>query len=329
MAEQLQDIVFTTVFAVLVLCSLVGNILVLAIVLRNSSMHKPINLLLANLAVCDALFSAFLIPRFILIHAFKHPVGQVGDYLCKFVTGGNLTWTGGAASVFTLVAIALERYYSVVYPYAIKRRFTLNKVKVTALICWFCSLLLNTPLFLVSVYSIDQDFFIESWFSLEVSKAYSMVWFVMVGISPFALMVFCYYKIIQTLWGRSHSAPVTRQILNRSRKNVTKIVLLVTFIYSVTWFPALTYYAVVAYIGDVYGLGSVIHRVNQILTAVNAASNPCIYAFQLHSFRRTVVRMFRRQQRPGPIPLTNVFTIARFRTGRAYASNETMHNPRV
>jgi len=91
------------------------------------------NFLLLNLAVADIMVALFIAPRFILSHSFKHPDGRAGTLFCKLLTGGNFTWIGGAASVFTLVAIAFERYYAVMYPYGNKGKLTFNKLKV--LVC--------------------------------------------------------------------------------------------------------------------------------------------------------------------------------------------------
>ena len=84
------------------------------------SNRTPVNFLLLNLAVVDQMVALFIAPRFIFIHFFKHRDGWSGTIFCKLLTGGNLTWTGGAASVFTLVAIAFERFYDVMYPYGNK-----------------------------------------------------------------------------------------------------------------------------------------------------------------------------------------------------------------
>ena len=88
------------------------------------------NVLLLNLAVADMMVGLFIAPRFILIHLFKHPDGVAGKVFCELLTGGNLAWFGGIASVFTLVVIAFERYYAVMYPYGNRGKLTYNKLKV-------------------------------------------------------------------------------------------------------------------------------------------------------------------------------------------------------
>ena len=88
-----------------------------------------------NLAFADLTVATFLGPRNIFMHIFTHPDGVTGDVLCKLLTGGNLAWIGAAVSVFTLVAIAIERYCAVLYPYENKGRLTNRKLKV----CIRCS----------------------------------------------------------------------------------------------------------------------------------------------------------------------------------------------
>ena len=61
--------------------------------------------------------------------------------MCKFITGGNFIWIGGGASVFSLAAIAFERYLTVDRPRGelLERR---NSRRLTAAIMgsWIYSL---------------------------------------------------------------------------------------------------------------------------------------------------------------------------------------------
>ena len=83
--------------------------------------------MLMNLAVADMMVALFIGQRFVVVHFFEHPQGLAGTVLCK---SHNFSWVGGAASVFTLVVIACERYYAVIYPYGNKGKLTDEKVKV-------------------------------------------------------------------------------------------------------------------------------------------------------------------------------------------------------
>lgn len=76
------------------------------------------------------MYSIFLTPELILSHISTHPEGVTGKVLCTLTTDGNLAWVGGASSVITLVAIATERYYAVIYPHGNKGKLTMRKLKV-------------------------------------------------------------------------------------------------------------------------------------------------------------------------------------------------------
>ena len=84
-----------------------------------------------NLAVADITFAVFLAPKFILNHTFTHSDGAVGKALCRLLTGGTLGWLGGVSSAFTLVVIAVERYFAVMYPHGNKGRLTKRKLKAS------------------------------------------------------------------------------------------------------------------------------------------------------------------------------------------------------
>lgn len=93
-----------------------------------------------NLAVADITYATFNLPQLVISHINGHPEGVAGRVLCIF-RNGFLAWVGGGASIFTLVAIATERYYAVIYPLGNKEKLTIRKLKVT----FFGSTAMLTP----------------------------------------------------------------------------------------------------------------------------------------------------------------------------------------
>lgn len=93
--------------------------------------RSPMNYLLLNLAIADIMYAAFIAPRVYFQLTFNHPDGVIGTVFCKFVTDGSVAWIGGASSIVTLTAIAIERYYAVMYPHGNKWKLTEQKLKVS------------------------------------------------------------------------------------------------------------------------------------------------------------------------------------------------------
>lgn len=87
------------------------------------------NYLILNLAVADIVVALFVVPRFILVNAYKHPDGMAGTVICRILTGGNLSWIGAVASAFTLAVVAVERYYAIMNPQG--NQLTAAKVEVS------------------------------------------------------------------------------------------------------------------------------------------------------------------------------------------------------
>ena len=85
-----------------------------------------------NLAVADILYATFIAPRIFYKLLFSHPDGVIGPGLCKFVTDGNVAWIGSASSFMTLLAIAIERYYAVIYPHGNNVTLTQRKLKASS-----------------------------------------------------------------------------------------------------------------------------------------------------------------------------------------------------
>ena len=95
--------------------------------------RTPINYLLVNLAAADMCYVTFVTPTIFLSHDVDHPKGIAGTILCAVVTGGGLAHIGAEASLFTVLAVAFERYFAVVHPYGNRGKLTFHKVKV----CFF------------------------------------------------------------------------------------------------------------------------------------------------------------------------------------------------
>ena len=76
------------------------------------------------------MFATLYIPKIIVSHNHTHQKGKTGTILCVLLTDGTLAWFGAVSSVVTLAAIAIERFFAVVYPLGNKGEFTKGKLKV-------------------------------------------------------------------------------------------------------------------------------------------------------------------------------------------------------
>lgn len=251
--------------------------------------------LLVNLAISDILFAVFVIPRYIISHAYHHPSDILGDILCKIVTGGSFIWVGGAASVYSLFLIAVDRYNAVVYPHSLQQRISLKKLPLLLTTCWITSIILCVPLFFVMKYNKQKDFCTEVWPKNVLPQAYGIVWLLYGGL-PIPVMGYLYVRIIKVLWYEPRDLMMLTQRQTSaaflSRRKACKLSITVTSIYTICWLPILVLYLISFHSPSSIQYGSVMYKCSVAMTCLNSSVNPFVYALQSQRFRKCVKELF-------------------------------------
>lgn len=289
MSESTDDAV-TTVHCILVIANIVGNTLVCVIIMKNREMRISINYLLVNLAVADITFAVFLAPKFILSQTFTHPDGAAGKALCRFLTGGTLGWLGGVSSAFTLVVIAVERYFVVMYPLGNKGRLTNRKLKVIIPGSWIFSLIVTFPGFLVTNFDKKLESCRETFPGKWMAEAYSLTWILATTALPLALMVGLYSMVVYTLWfkrNEDNELTYQQQGVMKVRKRVTLMVITVSSIFGISWGTSSVSYVLKHFSSQ--NIGNV--AITNTMALLNSAVNPFLYALFSQQFREKVKGM--------------------------------------
>ncbi|KAL9957300.1 hypothetical protein ACROYT_G038919 [Oculina patagonica] len=290
--SETAQVAIVTVLSILVMVDVIGNTLVCIIIMRNQDMRTPMNYLLVNLAVADLMVATFFALMHIFIHTFTHPDGVTGTMFCKFLTGGTFGWVGGVSSSFTLVAIATERYYAVIYPHGNKGKLTKSKLKVIIPASWIFSLIINTPVFLSMKLDNTIASCLEKWPEEWMGKAFSMTWFLTFGAFPIMMMIALYSRVVYSLWfKRQHSELSLQQRgVLKIRKRVTLMVVTVSTIFAICWLTDGVIY-ILSYYSTTNRPNDVTYAVAFTMILFNSAVNPFVYALVNQRFREKMKGM--------------------------------------
>ncbi|CAH3193451.1 unnamed protein product [Porites evermanni] len=295
--SESTEIAVTIVTSVLIITSIAGNSFVCAIIKKNRDMRNPIDYLLVNLAVADIIYTTFSLPGVVLGYTNSHPEGVTGKVFCIALTRGTITWVGAFSSVLTLVAIATERYLSVIYPVGGKGKFTMRRLKIIIPCFWVFSLFLQIPG--VINMALDNEFRKrESKFCTMRPLSYKnwlrkgsfFLWFSMVVIS-IAVMIGLYSRVVYSLWTRNNNVELThrQKAVLKVRKRVTLMIVTVSAIFGITWLPDTIMHTVE--VTTSLKFGPVVFPIVHTIIMFNCAVNPFVYALINQRFREKMRRM--------------------------------------
>lgn len=293
------ELILLTIFCLVVPINLVGNTLVCLVVFRTKTMRIPMNYFLVNLAVADMIVAVFVLLQHIFRLFLRHPGSPFGDYLCKVATGGNMTWIGSAASVFTLVSIAFERYYSIMFPHSHQGKLTPRKAKLGILASWLVAVASEIPPIVIMKYSVSHNLCIEDWQDIRQARAYTVVRFLIDFVVPFTLMTALYGKVLRKLWG-SNLCKATHAVLLRRRKKVTLLLFTVTLLHGTFLLPDTVAYFL-SYFGFRYG--SIAYQIATVFICLNSTVNPFIYSLHSERFRKSLRNLFGLKGKPARLTI--------------------------
>ena len=128
MYSDIEHVFMTGALLIIMVFSLAGNIMVCVTIYRKRRLRTRTNAFIINLTVAD-LGVAILCMPFSLITCLYHH-WTFGDVMCHLNGFVNIVFT--QTSLLTLTAIAIDKYYSIVWP--LRRMMT--KRRTAGLIAW-------------------------------------------------------------------------------------------------------------------------------------------------------------------------------------------------
>ncbi|XP_041855665.1 neuropeptide FF receptor 1 like 2 [Melanotaenia boesemani] len=301
-------------FFIFLLC-MVGNILVCLIVLENRCMRTVTNLFILNLAISDLLVGIFCIPTTLVDNLITG--WPFSNTVCKM--SGFIQGVSVSASVFTLVAIAVERFRCIVYP--LQPKLTIFVAKVAIVTIWVLALVIMCPAavaltveqvpFHYMVYNDDFNNTLplytcyENFAKPQMRKVYTAVLFAHIYLAPLTVITLMYVSIGVKLCSsvvanrepqqenaaaharvRRHGHPM----ISHKKIKVIKMLVVVALLFMLSWLPLWTLFMMADYGGlDRHHLDlltSYIFPFAHWLAFSNSSVNPIVYGYYNKNFKK-------------------------------------------
>ncbi|XP_046433087.1 cholecystokinin receptor type A-like isoform X1 [Neodiprion fabricii] len=204
-------------YATIFVLAVIGNLLVVITLAKNKRMRTVTNVYLLNLALSDLLLGVFCIPFTLLGQMLKNFV--FGTTMCRLIP--YFQAVSVSVSVWTLVAISLERYFAICRPLKSRRWQTRCHACKMIAVVWAASLVWNAPILVVSSLkdiSGGRQKCREDWPSIAAERAFNIFLDVILLIIPLIMMTLAYSLIVTKLRRREiqHSSSCQRQVQRTS-----------------------------------------------------------------------------------------------------------------
>ena len=272
------DIILVPFYILIVMAGVLGNTLFIIVVRKHRSMYTTTNFLLTNVAVSDIISLVFFVPGMVL-RFFEHPSGNLGSFLCKFVTMHHVAGISLLVSGLTLTLISAERYKAVLQPRHLHLNLEKRRVVVAICIIWGFAIAFVLPLFIEQNYVDEVQDCHLNWNS-KVSRVYWALLATIVGIS-LSIMTFCYFQIVKALYFENILPPnfsSSEQDVKDKQKIIT-ILITVTVLFFVCFLP----FIIVSAIN--ISTESILYKLSYFLVYTSCFVNPVVYIFQSAKYR--------------------------------------------
>ncbi|GCC25863.1 hypothetical protein chiPu_0004275 [Chiloscyllium punctatum] len=211
---------FTTWVQILIFIgSVLGNLMVLWSTCRTSVFKSVTNRFIKNLACAGICASVFCVPFDIILSASPHCCWWIYTLLfCKIIKFLHKVFC--SVTVLSFTVIALDRYYSVLYP--LERKISETKSRDLVIYIWIHAILASIPVFAVSnvsdIYAMSTCS--SSWSYSFGHLAYVIVYNITTVILPIAV-VFLFMILIRRALSASQKKKVIIAALRTPQNTIS------------------------------------------------------------------------------------------------------------
>ena len=269
-------------------CNIFGNVLVLVVLRRNKKKLCSANtFLLSNLAASDLTFAMSTFVNILSLSQRPVQTSHAGGFILHAL-----------ASILTLVVLAVERYFAILKPFVHLSKGTKSLLCKVILAVWILSGVLSTPGYIIQYatanymrknITINASRVAPAWIE-TLGLIYPYGLFVFGLILPSSIMIFCYSRVIYHVWFNADRNRATNVALLKSRRKLTKLFIIITVIFIITWTPSFGMSIVKQFTLNVNTVWK-FELFAMFLTLAGSTANPVIYSFRCPRFRQEVVRL--------------------------------------
>lgn len=285
-------VLFIGLYIIIFTLGLSGNTLVVYVVVRNKTMQTITNIFITNLAVSDILICLLSIP-FTPLGYFLNS-WMFGEALCHIVPMSQAISV--YVSTLTSTAIAVDRYFVIVYPFKPRMKVFVCLLVIVAI--WIISISISLPLGIymqLSKGNTGDWRCTEKWPRDQAGQFFTVTSLVLQYVVPCSIITYCYFKVSLALKKRSRTKIGSgskcrerdEQEIRRKRRTNRMLIAMVT-IFVLCWLMLNIVNVTVSYEKNYqfWYYYTLIFFIAHVIAVSSTIYNPFLYAWMNDNFRK-------------------------------------------
>ena len=294
------EYIISAFFAVAALFAVVCNVIFCVIVCKKkSSTTKAAEYFFLNLSFADMMAGLLMIiiPGYVIPKGI-YPFPRAGlELFCRLVMSNSLFFMLGFISVWTLLAISIDRWYAIARPLYYKEVCTKKRALMAICIIWIANIGLATDnaLNLTANHSITRCK-VTNYVEVHDQRTIVTLLQLIRIFIPALIFLIVYmdigYRLLRSSPDQSNSIDhvhyCQRDII--IRRQVTIMSCIATIVFLICWLPNEIAYTVTLYDSS-WRQNYYLRRITKLLMAFNSALNPFIYAMSNKYYRQGFLQL--------------------------------------
>ncbi|XP_049421549.1 substance-K receptor isoform X1 [Epinephelus fuscoguttatus] len=283
-----QVALWAIAYSLIILVSITGNVTVIWIILAHRRMRTVTNYFIVNLAFSDVSMATFN-TLFNFVYAL-HNDWYFGLGYCRFQNFFPIT--AMFSSIYSMAAIAVDRYMAIIHP--LKPRLSSTSTKVVIALIWIVAILLAFPqcYYSVTIFYYPRTVCMVDWpddygGTHQLSYQYAVI--LLIYLLPLLVMLVTYSLVGRSLWGGRIPGEATEHYHSQitAKRKVVKMMVVVVVTFALCWLPYHIYFILGSFNRDIYKK----QYIQQVYLAIfwlamsSTMYNPIIYCCLNQRFR--------------------------------------------
>ena len=274
---------------------LLGNSVILLALGTSRSLRKHrTNILIMNQSSIDFFCALFLI----LTNALEDEM-PYNDAYCGLWRTKLPLWAVLVSSTYSLLLITIDRYLAIVHAVWHMNNMTTKPLVVGIVCVWLVGPLYNIAYMVPTSKTRSGDGYCQVFYyfpSLTGQRAVGILTFVLQFLIPIVVLIFCYLRMVRTLWMRIAAANDTSKNNKKApMRNVVKTLIMVSACFFVCWVFNQVFYLAFN-LGASMDFTSSFYHFTVIAVFCNCCINPIVYLAQYRQFQKRLIQIFRRNR---------------------------------